>query len=76
MFLQVVITYLSFLCSRLLDLRQETRAARLIQAAWRKYRLKRELKLSEVLFACAIFIASTLRKKENINSMENTCLLD
>ncbi|NXC93197.1 ASPM protein, partial [Certhia familiaris] len=43
---KVVITYLSFLCSRLLDLRQETRAARLIQAAWRNYRLKRELKLS------------------------------
>ncbi|NXQ65883.1 ASPM protein, partial [Quiscalus mexicanus] len=42
---KVVITYLSFLCSRLLDLRQETRAARVIQAAWRKYRLKRELKL-------------------------------
>ncbi|NWT33613.1 ASPM protein, partial [Cardinalis cardinalis] len=44
---KVVITYLSFLCSRLLDLRQETRAARLIQATWRKYRLKRELKLSQ-----------------------------
>ncbi|NXI16519.1 ASPM protein, partial [Irena cyanogastra] len=44
---KVVITYLSFLCSRLLDLRQETRAARLIQAAWRKYRLKREQKLSQ-----------------------------
>ncbi|NXD22331.1 ASPM protein, partial [Spelaeornis formosus] len=44
---KVVITYLSFLCSRLLDLRKETRAARLIQAAWRSYRLKRELKLSQ-----------------------------
>ncbi|XP_072199461.1 abnormal spindle-like microcephaly-associated protein [Excalfactoria chinensis] len=44
---KVVITYLSFLCSRLLDLRHETRAARLIQSAWRKYRLKRELKLSQ-----------------------------
>uniref|UniRef100_A0A8C9F0L8 Abnormal spindle microtubule assembly n=1 Tax=Pavo cristatus TaxID=9049 RepID=A0A8C9F0L8_PAVCR len=44
---KVVITYLSFLCSRLLDLRQETRAARLIQSAWRKYKLKRELKLSQ-----------------------------
>ncbi|XP_058698813.1 abnormal spindle-like microcephaly-associated protein [Poecile atricapillus] len=44
---KVVITYLSFLCSRLLDLRQETRAARLIQAAWRNYRLKRQLKLSQ-----------------------------
>ncbi|NXS85429.1 ASPM protein, partial [Erpornis zantholeuca] len=44
---KVVITYLSFLCSRLLDLRQETRAARLIQAVWRSYRLRRELKLSQ-----------------------------
>ncbi|XP_041276684.1 abnormal spindle-like microcephaly-associated protein [Onychostruthus taczanowskii] len=44
---KVVITYLSFLCSRLLNLRQETRAARVIQAAWRRYRLKRELKLSQ-----------------------------
>ncbi|NXP59686.1 ASPM protein, partial [Chloropsis cyanopogon] len=44
---KVVITYLSFLCSRLLDLRQETRAARIIQAAWRKYRLKKQLKLSQ-----------------------------
>ncbi|NXK12734.1 ASPM protein, partial [Herpetotheres cachinnans] len=44
---KVVITYLSFLCSRLLDLRQEARAARLIQSAWRNYRLKRELKLSQ-----------------------------
>ncbi|XP_067996995.1 abnormal spindle-like microcephaly-associated protein [Melanerpes formicivorus] len=44
---KVVITYLSFLCSRLLDLRQETRAARLIQSAWRNYRLKREQKLAQ-----------------------------
>ncbi|NXN56031.1 ASPM protein, partial [Rynchops niger] len=44
---KVVITYVSFLCSRLLDLRQETRAARLIQTAWRNYRLRRELKLSQ-----------------------------
>nr|XP_009933165.1 PREDICTED: abnormal spindle-like microcephaly-associated protein [Opisthocomus hoazin] len=44
---KVVITYLSFLCSRLLALRKETRAARLIQSAWRNYRLKRELKLSQ-----------------------------
>ncbi|NXN91306.1 ASPM protein, partial [Rhinopomastus cyanomelas] len=44
---KVVITYLSFLCSRLLELRQETRAAQLIQSAWRNYRLRRELKLSQ-----------------------------
>uniref|UniRef100_K7FHR7 Assembly factor for spindle microtubules n=1 Tax=Pelodiscus sinensis TaxID=13735 RepID=K7FHR7_PELSI len=41
---KVVITYVSFLCSRLLDLRKETRAARLIQSIWRKYRLKAKLK--------------------------------
>uniref|UniRef100_A0A8C4UGJ6 Assembly factor for spindle microtubules n=1 Tax=Falco tinnunculus TaxID=100819 RepID=A0A8C4UGJ6_FALTI len=44
---KVVITYLSFLCSRLLDLQQEAKAARLIQSAWRNYRLKRELRLSQ-----------------------------
>ncbi|KAM9211889.1 abnormal spindle-like microcephaly-associated protein isoform 2-T2 [Dugong dugon] len=41
---KVVITYLSFLCARLLDLRKETRAARLIQTTWRRYKLKTDLK--------------------------------
>ncbi|XP_039739572.1 abnormal spindle-like microcephaly-associated protein [Pteropus medius] len=41
---KVVITYLSFLCARLLDLRRETRAARLIQTTWRKYKLRTDLK--------------------------------
>nr|XP_008974925.2 abnormal spindle-like microcephaly-associated protein isoform X2 [Pan paniscus] len=41
---KVVITYLSFLCARLLDLRKEMRAARLIQTTWRKYKLKTDLK--------------------------------
>ncbi|XP_074655688.1 uncharacterized protein LOC141909201 [Tubulanus polymorphus] len=36
---KVVITYVSFLCARLMDIRSECRAARVIQAAWRKYRL-------------------------------------
>ncbi|XP_026200889.1 abnormal spindle-like microcephaly-associated protein isoform X2 [Anabas testudineus] len=42
---KVVMSYLSFLCARLLDLRNETRAARVIQGAWRKYRLKKDLQL-------------------------------
>ncbi|KFO28611.1 Abnormal spindle-like microcephaly-associated protein like protein, partial [Fukomys damarensis] len=41
---KVVIMYLSFLCARLLDLRKEIRAARLIQTTWRKYKLKKDLK--------------------------------
>lgn len=45
---QVVTSYLSFLCSRLLDLRNETRAARVIQDAWRKYRLIKDLELYQV----------------------------
>uniref|UniRef100_A0A5F8G7C0 Assembly factor for spindle microtubules n=1 Tax=Monodelphis domestica TaxID=13616 RepID=A0A5F8G7C0_MONDO len=42
---RVVITYLSFLCARLLDLRKETRAARVIQTTWRKYKIRANLKL-------------------------------
>lgn len=45
---QVVISYLSFLCARLLDLHNETRAARVIQAAWRKYRLEKDWQLHKV----------------------------
>lgn len=41
-------SYLSFLCARLLDLRNETRAARVIQGAWRKYRLKKDVELYKV----------------------------
>ncbi|XP_062252212.1 abnormal spindle-like microcephaly-associated protein [Platichthys flesus] len=42
---KVVMSYLTFLCARLLDLRNETRAARVIQGAWRSYRLKKDLQL-------------------------------
>ena len=38
---KVVITYVTYLCARLLDIRLETRAARVIQVAWRNYRNKR-----------------------------------
>ena len=38
---KVVITYVSYLCARLLDIRQETRAARVIQAAWRAFSLRK-----------------------------------
>lgn len=47
-YFQVVMSYLSFLCARLLDLRNETRAARVIQGAWRKYRLKKDLQIYKV----------------------------
>ncbi|KAJ7332386.1 hypothetical protein JRQ81_014566 [Phrynocephalus forsythii] len=40
---KVVITYLSYLCSRLLELSKEIRAAQLIQFTWRAHRRKRKL---------------------------------
>lgn len=45
---QVVITYVAYLCARLLDLREETKAARCIQMAWRRHRLKKQLERKKV----------------------------
>uniref|UniRef100_H3D460 Assembly factor for spindle microtubules n=1 Tax=Tetraodon nigroviridis TaxID=99883 RepID=H3D460_TETNG len=59
---KVVVSYLSFLCARLLDLRNETRAARVIQAAWRKYRLKQDLKLYEERNLAALKIQRAVRE--------------
>ncbi|XP_076010558.1 abnormal spindle-like microcephaly-associated protein [Genypterus blacodes] len=58
---KVVMSYLSFLCCRLLDLRNETRAARVIQGAWRKYRLKKDLQLYQERNMAAEKIQSVVR---------------
>ncbi|XP_006155520.1 abnormal spindle-like microcephaly-associated protein, partial [Tupaia chinensis] len=57
---KVVITYLSFLCARLLDLRKEIRAARLIQTMWRKYKLKTYLKYHQERDKAARIIQSAV----------------
>lgn len=49
---KVVVTYLLYLCSRLLDIRHESRAARVIQLAWRKYMVK---KMEKELVVCKVF---------------------
>ncbi|KAG5850628.1 hypothetical protein ANANG_G00084460 [Anguilla anguilla] len=59
---KVVMSYLSFLCARLLDLRNETRAARIIQGAWRKYRLKMELKHYKESNAAAATIQCAVKR--------------
>ncbi|RVE73614.1 hypothetical protein OJAV_G00033280 [Oryzias javanicus] len=59
---KVVMSYLSFLCARLLDLRNETRAARVIQGAWRKYRLKKDLQLYEERNKAALKIQLGVRR--------------
>ena len=61
---KVVITYVTYLCARLLDIRQETRAARVIQAAWRNYRNGKTKQVIMVRFICIdgnIFSYNTLR---------------
>ncbi|XP_037325617.2 abnormal spindle-like microcephaly-associated protein [Pungitius pungitius] len=58
---KVVMSYLSFLCARLLDLRNESRAARVIQGAWRKYRLEKHLQLYKERNAAAMKIQSVAR---------------
>ncbi|XP_030584053.1 abnormal spindle-like microcephaly-associated protein isoform X2 [Archocentrus centrarchus] len=58
---KVVMSYLSFLCARLLDLRNETRAARVIQGAWRKYRLKKDLELYKERNMAAMKIQGLVR---------------
>ncbi|RXM34307.1 Abnormal spindle-like microcephaly-associated protein-like [Acipenser ruthenus] len=59
---KVVTCYLSFLCARLLDLRKEARAARVIQATWRKYRLKKEFRHYEERTQAACIIQSAAVK--------------
>ncbi|XP_049490248.1 abnormal spindle-like microcephaly-associated protein isoform X1 [Panthera uncia] len=72
---KVVITYLSFLCARLLDLCKETRAARLIQTTWRKYKQKTDLKrhqerdkAARIIQSAVISFLSKQRLKKEINA--------
>ncbi|KAM4574590.1 abnormal spindle-like microcephaly-associated protein [Fundulus diaphanus] len=58
---KVVMSYLSFLCARLLDLRTETRAVRIIQAAWRKHKLKKDLLLYEERNTAAVKLQAVVR---------------
>lgn len=58
---KVVITYLSFLCARLLDLRREARAARRIQAAWREHRLRADRRRRQERDQAASVIQAAVR---------------
>uniref|UniRef100_A0A8C1E839 Assembly factor for spindle microtubules n=1 Tax=Cyprinus carpio carpio TaxID=630221 RepID=A0A8C1E839_CYPCA len=60
---KVVTCYLSFLCARLLDLRNETRAARVIQGAWRRYKLQKNIELIQVTVEATIVLQSAYRGK-------------
>ncbi|KAL2090377.1 hypothetical protein ACEWY4_015065 [Coilia grayii] len=58
---KVVTCFLSFLCTRLLDLRNESRAARVIQGAWRKYRLRKDLELYQARNVAASKIQTAVK---------------
>ncbi|XP_069593468.1 abnormal spindle-like microcephaly-associated protein [Ranitomeya imitator] len=58
---KVVIIYLSFLCARLLDICKETRAARIIQVAWRRHRLAVEEQLLQRKHKAACVIQCAIR---------------
>ncbi|XP_073669678.1 abnormal spindle-like microcephaly-associated protein isoform X2 [Paramisgurnus dabryanus] len=58
---KVVTCYLSFLCARLLDLRNETRAARVIQGAWRRYKLQKDIELNRQKNLAATKIQTLVR---------------
>uniref|UniRef100_A0A8C5WK29 Assembly factor for spindle microtubules n=1 Tax=Leptobrachium leishanense TaxID=445787 RepID=A0A8C5WK29_9ANUR len=70
---KIVITYLSFLCARLLDLRKEARAARVIQAAWRKYRLKAEEQLQQRKHKAACVIKAAILRFVKCRRIKKTC---
>uniref|UniRef100_F6XA96 Abnormal spindle-like microcephaly-associated protein homolog n=2 Tax=Macaca TaxID=9539 RepID=F6XA96_MACMU len=75
---KVVITYLSFLCARLLDLRKEIRAARLIQTTWRKYKLKTDLKRHQERDKAARIIQSAVINflaKQRLRKRVNAALI-
>ena len=52
---KVVIVFVSYLCSRLMDLRQESAAASLIQCAWRAHIRRREQVHSQNLNGVALW---------------------
>ncbi|XP_005095167.1 abnormal spindle-like microcephaly-associated protein homolog [Aplysia californica] len=58
---KVVSTYVSYLCARLLDIRQEVRAARVLQMAWRRKRLRRALRERKIRIEAAVKIQQWIR---------------
>ncbi|XP_044174469.1 abnormal spindle-like microcephaly-associated protein homolog isoform X2 [Acropora millepora] len=75
---KVVITYVAYLCARLLDLREETRAARLIQMTWRRYHLKRRLHFKKALERVIVRVQARARAtiyRRKFQTMKQSALL-
>ncbi|VDI49418.1 abnormal spindle-like microcephaly-associated protein [Mytilus galloprovincialis] len=58
---KVVVTYVTYLCARLLDIRHESRAARVIQLAWRRHHLQKVKKDFVIKQKAAVVIQKAVR---------------
>ncbi|XP_014667741.1 PREDICTED: abnormal spindle-like microcephaly-associated protein homolog [Priapulus caudatus] len=58
---KVVLTLVTFLCARLLDLREEIHAARAIQTAWRRHRYRKETERQKIRHTAAVLIQRCVR---------------
>ncbi|XP_059177929.1 abnormal spindle-like microcephaly-associated protein homolog isoform X2 [Physella acuta] len=58
---KVVSTYTAYLCARLLDIREEVRAARIIQMVWRRRQLGRAIKKRQIRTKAAVTIQRWIR---------------
>ncbi|CAL1537151.1 unnamed protein product [Lymnaea stagnalis] len=58
---KVVSTYVSYMCARLLDIREEVKAARIIQMFWRRRQLKLAVKKRELRTKAAVTIQRWIR---------------
>ncbi|BFZ20292.1 hypothetical protein BsWGS_23331 [Bradybaena similaris] len=71
---KVVSTFVSYLCARLLDIREEVRAARIIQMAWRKKQLRKQFLERQRKTKAAVTIQhwfqSMLVKYQKVREME------
>ncbi|XP_033114872.1 abnormal spindle-like microcephaly-associated protein homolog [Anneissia japonica] len=59
---KVVITYVTYLCVRLLDLHHESCSARVIQSAWRLYKIRKSVRLSKLKETSVVVIQRAARR--------------
>ncbi|KAH9505368.1 hypothetical protein Btru_058528 [Bulinus truncatus] len=58
---KVVSTSILYLCARLLDIREEVKAARILQMAWRRKKLQQAVKIRQIKTKAAIIIQRWIR---------------
>ncbi|XP_067141199.1 abnormal spindle-like microcephaly-associated protein homolog [Centruroides vittatus] len=75
---KIMITLVAYLNSRLMDLSQEIRAARIIQLAWRRRKLQKQIKQRELERKAAIIIQNCVKKflaKQKMEKQRRSALI-